>query len=113
MVFAYGLMVEKPALVIAVTYCVLSNLNFQASFDGSLSMYRAAEMGLVSKDFASRHPTDLVLFKHVGPDVFEYRVRRPLLGYAGIPWLVVHRTAADLIALCGASGTTGRTLKAD
>ncbi|MBC8738496.1 hypothetical protein F6X40_17115 [Paraburkholderia sp. UCT31] len=103
----YVLTVLKPALVIAVIYCVLSSMAFQSSFDGSFLMYRAAQLGLVNSTYAAQHETDVVLFKQVGPATFEYRVRQPIFGYAGIPWLVVHRTTIDLDRLCDAPGATG------
>ncbi|MGF6634094.1 hypothetical protein [Paraburkholderia sp. MM6662-R1] len=104
---AYSWLVGKPVLVIAVAYCVLSNLAFEYSFDGSLSMPRAAQLGLVSVRFAIRHASDVVLFKRIGPGMFEYRVRRPLVAYSGIPWLVAHHTGLDLLAICNVTGKGG------
>ena len=98
----FGWMVGRPAFAIALAYCVFSHLSFQWSFDGSLSMSRAAQLTLVSADFAARHPTKRVLFERVGPGVFEYRVPSPLVGYAGIPWLVARHTTIDLRRSCHA-----------
>jgi len=110
---AYSWLVGKPALVIAVAYCVLSNLSFESSFDGSLSMSRATQLGLVSVRFAIHHASDVVLFKRVGPGMFEYRVRRPLVAYSGIPWLVAHHTGLDLLAICNTTGKAGCKLQPD
>jgi len=108
---AYSWLVGKPALIISVAYCVLSNLAFESSFDGSLSMPRAAQVGLVSVRFAIRHASDVVLFKRIGPSMFEYRVRRPLVAYSGIPWLVAHHTKLDLLAICNATAKAGCKLQ--
>ncbi|WP_143749289.1 hypothetical protein [Caballeronia arvi] len=97
---AYAGMVAKPVIAISIAYCVLSNISFQFAADGSFSMRRAEEVGLVTLDYAQQHATDAVLFKRVGPELFEYRIKRPLLGYAGIPWLVARRTDIDLAHRC-------------
>jgi hypothetical protein len=55
------------------------------SADGSFQMSGAWQVGLVSGEYALDHATDAVLFKQVGPKMFEFRVKRPILGYAGIP----------------------------
>ncbi len=100
----YLVTICRPALVLVIAYCFLSSLSFQSSFDGAFSCFRAAELGLVSKQFAASHASDRVLFKHIGHNLYEYRVRRPLLDYAGVPWLVAHQTNRDLAALCDAPG---------
>ncbi|AQH01380.1 hypothetical protein A9R05_21345 [Burkholderia sp. KK1] len=93
-------MVAKPVLAITLGYCALSNLSFQSAADGSFSMARAKEVGLVTADYATEHASDTVLFKRIGPTLFEYRVRRPVVGYAGIPWLIARRTDIDLAQHC-------------
>ena len=97
---AFAGMVAKPAIAISIAYCVLSNISFQFAADGSFSMSRAEEVGLVTMDYAQQHATEAVLFKRIGPALFEYRIKRPLLGYAGIPWLVARRTDIDLAHRC-------------
>lgn len=97
---AYAGVVVKPIAVISVFYCILSNISFQSSSDGSLPMPQAAAAGLVTRTYAQQHAADVVLFKRVGPKLFEYRVKRPILGYAGIPWLIAHRTNIDLTEHC-------------
>jgi hypothetical protein len=67
-------------------------------------MHRAAVAGLVDETYAQLHAADAVLFKRVGPDQYEYRVKRSILGYAGIPWLVARRTNVKLIDHCQKSG---------
>ena len=109
----YAGMVAKPAIAISIVYCALSNISFQTAADGSFSMNRASEVGLVSVQYAEQHATDAVLFKRVGPTLFEYRVRRPLVGYAGIPWLVARRTEIDLARHCEDLGHEGCTLDAN
>jgi hypothetical protein len=76
-------------------------------------MHRAAQMGLVSEEYADQHAADRVLFKHVGPDLFEYRVKRPILSYAGIPWLVARRTNIDLVSRCEELGHEACSLRAE
>ncbi|SAK95290.1 hypothetical protein AWB81_05262 [Caballeronia arationis] len=110
---AYAGVVAKPIVAISVAYCVLSNISFQSSSDGSLAMHRAAQMGLVSEEYADQHAADRVLFKHVGPDLFEYRVKRPILSYAGIPWLVARRTNIDLVSRCEELGHEACSLRAE
>ncbi|SAL28572.1 hypothetical protein [Caballeronia telluris] len=110
---AYVGVVAKPIIAISVTYCVLSNISFQSSSDGSLAMHRAAEMGLVSEEYAEQHATDRVLFKHVGPELYEYRVKRAVVSYAGIPWLVARRTNIDLVGRCEEFGQEGCSLRAE
>jgi hypothetical protein len=110
---AYAGVVAKPIIAISIAYCVLSNISFQSSSDGTLAMSRAAEIGLVTEDYAEHHATDVVLFKHVGPELFEYRVKRPVVSYAGIPWLVARRTTIDLLSRCEAIGRDGCNLRAD
>ncbi|SAL71695.1 hypothetical protein AWB74_04243 [Caballeronia arvi] len=109
----YADMVAKPAIAISIVYCALSNISFQTAADGSFSMSRASEVGLVSVHYAEQHATDAVLFKRVGPTLFEYRVRRPLVGYAGIPWLVARRTEIDLARHCEDLSHEGCTLDAN
>ena len=106
-VHAYARTIAKPIVVIAIGYCVLSNVSFQFFADGSLSMRQAEEAGLVTMQYAERHASEVVLFKRVGPKLFEYRVSRPLLGYAGIPWLIAHRTTVDLVRRCESSKGEG------
>jgi hypothetical protein len=101
--------VAKPVVVISIGYCALSNISFQSSYDGSISMPRAAELGLVSAAHAAQHPNDAVLFERVGHELFEYRVKRPIIGYAGIPWLVARRTNLDLTDKCNGLGVDGCT----
>lgn len=110
---AYIGVVAKPIAIISVGYCILSNISFQSSFDGSLTMPRAAEVGLVTETYAQHHAAEVVLFKRVGPELFEYRVKRPILGYAGIPWLVAHRTDIDLTGLCEGRRRQGCRLQAE
>lgn len=110
---AYAGVVAKPIAIISVGYCILSNISFQSSFDGSLSMPRAAAAGLVTATYAQQHAADVVLFKRVGPELFEYRVKRPIVGYAGIPWLVAHRTNIDLTGLCEGRHRQGCRLQAE
>ncbi|KXV09499.1 hypothetical protein CR51_10090 [Caballeronia megalochromosomata] len=76
-------------------------------------MSGAKELGLVTADYAEQHTTDAVLFKQVGPALFEYRVKRPLVGYAGIPWLVARRTEIDLAHRCASIGRDGCKLEAE
>jgi hypothetical protein len=101
--------VAKPVVAISIGYCALSNISFQSSHDGSFSMPHAAELGMVSARYATQHPNDPVLFKRVGHDLYEYRVKRPIIGYAGIPWLVTHRTKLDLVDKCNGLGADGCT----
>ncbi|SAL00334.1 hypothetical protein AWB78_05933 [Caballeronia calidae] len=105
--------VAKPIAIISIGYCILSNISFRSSFDGSLSMSLAAETGLVTETYAQQHATDVVLFKRVGPELFEYRVKRPIVGYAGIPWLVAHRTNIDLTERCEGHHPHGCRLQAE
>ncbi|WP_143749538.1 hypothetical protein [Caballeronia arvi] len=100
-------------VAISIGYCALSNISFQSSYDGSFSMPRAAELGLVSVIYAAQHPNDAVLFERVGHELFEYRVKRPIIGYAGIPWLVAHRTNLDLADKCEGLGAHGCTAGAN
>ena len=109
--WAYLGIVAKPVVIISVGYCALSNFSFESAADGSLSMNRAAEVGLVSVNYAKQHAEDAVLFKRVGPTLFEYRVKHPLVGYAGIPWLVSRRTSIDLANHCESIGTEGCKLE--
>lgn len=108
---AYIGMVAKPVFVISIAYCALSNLSFQSAADGSLPMSRAKEIGLVTSDYAERHATDAVLFKRVGPTLYEYRVKQPLVGYSGIPWLVSRRTSIDLADHCESAVVEGCKLE--
>lgn len=101
--------VAKPVVAISIGYCALSNISFQSSSDGAFSMPRAAELGLVSAAYAAQHPNDAVLFERVGHELFEYRVKRPIIGYAGIPWLVARRTNLDLVDKCNGLGAGGCT----
>jgi hypothetical protein len=110
---AYAGVVAKPLILISVGYCVLSNISFQSSCDGSLTMHSAANAGLVTEGYAVQHAEDVVLFKRVGPQFFEYRIKRPILGYAGIPWLVARRTNIDLLDQCQALGNSGCKVHAD
>jgi len=104
---AYVAVISKPIVIISVGYCVLSNISFQSSFDGALSMPRAFDAGLVTKGYAQNHAAEVVLFKRIGPRLFEYRVKHPLLRYAGIPWLIARRTNVDLATRCEGSTTDG------
>ena len=110
---AYAGLVAKPVIAISIGYCALSNISFQSAADGSFSMSGAKRLGLVTTDYAKRHPNDSVLFKQIGPALFEYRVKRPLVGYAGIPWLVARRTEIDLARRCASIGREECKLEAD
>jgi hypothetical protein len=103
----------KTMVVISIGYCFLSSISFQFAADGSFSMRRAEEAGLVTAEYAEQHPSDVVLFKRVGAGLFEYRVRRPILGYAGVPWLIAHRTNIDLVRYCEHVSNEGCTLETD
>ena len=107
---AYLGTVAKPIVIISIGYCALSSISFESAADGSLSMTRAEEVGLVTLDYAERHANDAVLFKRVGPELFEYRVKHPLFGYASIPWLVSRRTSIDLADHCRSIGLKGCSL---
>ena len=109
----YAKVVAKPIVIISIGYCVLSSACFQLSADGALDIRGAQQAGLVTEDYALRHETDAVLFKQVGPRMFEFRVKRPILGYAGIPWLISHRTDIDLVHQCEKLANDGCTLRAD
>jgi hypothetical protein len=109
----YAKMVSKPVVVISIGYCVLSSVCFQLSADGSLQMSGARQVGLVSGQYALDHATDAVLFKQVGPKMFEFRVKHPILGYAGVPWLSAHRTNIDLLSHCQKRANDGCTLRND
>jgi hypothetical protein len=74
-------------------------------------MAQAAAVGLVTTAYAKHHTADVVLFKQVGPHLFEYRAKRPVVGYAGIPWLVTRRTNIDLIESCELGKSEGCTLR--
>lgn len=76
-------------------------------------MRLAAADGLVTEKYALQHAEDIVLFKRVGPRLFEYRIKEPILVYAGIPWLVARRTNIDLLELCRKAGIAGCKVHTD
>ncbi|SAK91746.1 hypothetical protein AWB78_04955 [Caballeronia calidae] len=76
-------------------------------------MRGAQQTGLVTGEYAVGHATDAVLFKQVGPKMFEFRVRRPILRYAGVPWFIAHRTNIDLLRHCQKLAKDGCTLQTD
>ena len=68
---------------------------------------------MVTEGYAVQHAEDAVLFKRVGPQFAEYRIKRPILGYAGITWLVARCTNIDLIDQSQALGNSGCKVHTD
>jgi hypothetical protein len=96
------------ALLLAVyMYCQITSFIFLSACDGSFLMYRAAELGFVSAAYAQAHPVDVVLFRQDSDGKWEYRVPLAVLGYAGIPGVVIHRTSANLLEACNTRGPNG------
>ncbi|MBN3761356.1 hypothetical protein G3O01_11070 [Burkholderia sp. Ac-20365] len=88
------------AIVMAACYCVVTNLLFLQSYTGSFLMYRAGQLGLVSQEYANRHLLDIVMYRQTGDGKWEFRVPRPVIGYAAIPGLIAHKTERNLQDLC-------------
>ncbi|MBA9846744.1 hypothetical protein [Ralstonia pickettii] len=91
----------------AAAYFLGTSYLFQIGADGSFLMYRAAQLGLVPDKWAKEHLLDVVYFKQISDGTWEYRVPRPLVGYAYLPGVVAQRTTKDLGALCGAPDPNG------
>ena len=81
-------------------YCQATTFLFTSDGDGSFLMYRAAQLGLVSQSYAQAHLLDVVPFRKDSDGLWEYRVPSPVLGYAPIPGLIVHRTSRNLLEAC-------------
>ncbi|MGF6786965.1 hypothetical protein [Paraburkholderia sp. 35.1] len=87
-------------MVLFGLYLGATNLVFLEHDRGSFLMYRAGQLGLVSAQYAADHPLCIVRFTQRSNGEWEYRVHRPLLGYAAIPGLVSHHTRQNLGRLC-------------
>ncbi len=88
------------SIVVFAAYCLISNIRFLSRADGSFLMYRAAEVRLVSDDYARKHLDRIVWFARNSDGSWEYRVALSFLGYAYIPWVNSTTTQVDLGTVC-------------
>ncbi|MBA9859511.1 hypothetical protein [Ralstonia insidiosa] len=98
---AAGVVFALTAFLLGTSYL------FQIGADGSFLMYRAGQHGLVSDAWAKDHLLDVVYFKQLSDGTWEYRVPRPVIGYAYVPGLVAKHTSKDLGALCESPDSNG------
>ncbi|MFP3637654.1 hypothetical protein [Paraburkholderia sp. SIMBA_054] len=99
--------VITSAVGIAIVYCVVTNLLFLKSDTSSFLMYRAGQLGLVSQQYAADHLTDIVYFRQISANEWEYRVPRPIIAYAAVPGFISHKTDRNLLALCDTRDPNG------
>ena len=102
-----GAGITSALILAAAALLFVNSYWFQFSADGSFLMYRAGQLGLVSDAWAKDHLLDIVYFKKLPDGSWEYRVARPLVGYALIPGLVAKRTTKNLGALCQTPDANG------